>query len=177
MGDWRKHTELWLSNEEHDLVDADAAFAQVFAALPVIEPSNGFVQRVTRAAWLARSRRRRAIAVGSLAASVLIAVTAGAVAYGVFGIAGGWLLTTAASVVSRGAVSLVMATMTVVQWWFATARAGNTVAGVMTMPQSAAVLFVLELVGVAALYMLHRLLRGGLLQAELRFRGPGALCF
>lgn len=171
MGDWRKHAEHWLSTEERDLVDAEAAFARVFAALPTIEPSDGFVRRATHAAWLARSRRRRAVVIGSLAASVLIAVTAGVVAYGVFGIAGGWLLATAASVVSRGAVSLLVATMTGVQWWFATARAGGAVADVAVLPQSAVVLFLLELVGVAALYMLHRLLR-----AELRFRGPGALC-
>ena len=42
----------------------------------------------------------------------------------------------------------------------------------MATPQSAVVLFAIELVGIAALYMLKRLLR-----AEVRFRGPGALCF
>jgi hypothetical protein len=39
-------------------------------------------------------------------------------------------------------------------------------------PQNAVVLLSIELVGIAALYMLQRLLR-----ADVRFRGPGALCF
>jgi len=173
MGRWRTHTEHWLSSEEHDLDDtADAAFAQVFAALSAVDPSADFAQRAASAAWLARARRRRAMAIGSLAASILIVVLAGAAAYGVFGIAGGWLVTAAATMVTNSAVSLIVGVTTAVQWWFATARAGTTVADIMTTPQSAVTLLGIELVGIAALYMLQRLLR-----SEVRFRDPGALCF
>ncbi|MGH9257719.1 MAG: hypothetical protein ACRD3C_24435 [Vicinamibacterales bacterium] len=173
MGRWRTQTEHWLSSEQHDLDDAaDATFARVFAALPAVVPSAGFVQRATDAAWLARARRRRVVAIGSLAASIVIAVAAGAAAYGLFGIAGGWLVTTAATVVTSSAVSLLVAGTTGVQWWFATAQAGNTVAGVAAMPQSVVVLFAIELFGAAALFILQRLLR-----AELRVRGTGSLCF
>ena len=173
MGRWRTNTEHWLSNEEQGLDDAaDAAFQHVFSVLPAVEPSADFVQRAVEAAWRARARRRRVVLVASLAASVFVVLTAGAAAYGVFGIAGGWLLTTAAAIATNAAVSLIAAGTTAVEWWFATARAGSAVAGIMATPQSAVVLFAIELVGIAALYMLHRLLR-----AEVDFRGPGALCF
>ena len=99
-------------------------------------------------------------------------LTAGAAAYGVFGIAGGWLVTTAAAIATNVAVSIIAAVRMAVEWWLATARAGSAVAGIMATPQSAVALFAIEFVGIAALYMLHRLLR-----AEVDFRGPGALCF
>ena len=173
MGRWQKNTEHWLLNEEQGLDDAaDAAFHQVFSALPAVEPSSDFVQRAVDAAWRARARQRRIVLVGAVAASLFVVVTAGAAAYGVFGIAGGWLLTTGAAIASNAAVSIIAAATTAVEWWFATARAGIALAGIMATPQSAVVLFGIELVGVAALYMLQRLLR-----AEASFRGPGALCF
>ena len=173
MGRWQKNTEHWLSNEEQGLDDAaDAAFQHVFAAVPAVEPSSDFVQRTVEAAWRARVRRRRVVLVSGLAASVFVALTTGAAAYGAFGIAGGWLLTTAAAVATNFATSLVAAGTTAVEWWFAFARASSAVAGIVATPQNAVVLLAIELVGIAALYMLQRLLR-----AEVAFRGPGALCF
>jgi hypothetical protein len=172
MGRWRTNTEHWLSNEEQGLDDAaDSAFQHVFAVLPTVEPSSDFVQRAVEAAWRARTRQRRILVVASVAASLFVVLIAGAAAYGVFGFAG-WLMTTAAAIATNAAVSVIAAGTTAVEWWFATARAGNAVAGIMATPQSAVVLFAFELVGIAALYMLHRLLR-----AEVNFRGPGALCF
>ena len=169
MGRWQKNTEHWLLNEEQGLDDAaDAAFQHVFAAVPAVEPSSDFVQRTVEAAWRARTRRRRIVLVSGLAASVLVALTA----YGVFGIAGGRLLTIAAAVATNFAASLVAVGTTAVEWWFAFARASSAVAGIVATPQNAVVLLSIELVGIAALYMLQRLLR-----AEVRFRGPGALCF
>lgn len=173
MGRWQKSTERWLSNEEQGLDDAaDAAFQQVFSALPLVEPSSNFVQHAVDAAWRARARQRRILLAATAAASLFVVLTAGAAVYGVFGIAGGWLLTTAATLATNSAVSIIAAGTTAVEWWFATARAGNAVAGIVATPQSAVVLFGIELVGIAALYMLKRLLR-----AEVAFRGPGALCF
>jgi hypothetical protein len=172
MGRWRTNTEHWLSNEERGLDDAaDAAFQHVFAVLPAVEPSSDFVQRAVEAAWRARARQRRNLLVACVAASLFVVVTTGAAVYGVFGFAGGWLLTMAAGIATNAAVSVIAAGTTAVEWWFATTRAGNAVAGIMATPQNAVVLFAFELVGIAALYMLHRLLR-----EEVDFRGPGALC-
>ena len=173
MGRWRTSTEQWLLSEQQDLDDAaDAAFAQAFAALPDVEPSAGFVQRATEAAWLARERQRRIVGLGALAASVPMVVAVGAAAYGMFGLPGGWLVAGAATLATNSAVSFIVAVSTAVEWWLATARASSAVAGIMTTPQSAVALLGIELVGLGALYMLQRLLR-----ADARWRGPGALCF
>lgn len=172
MDQWRTRTKDWLSIERRGLDDAaDAAFAQVFAALPALEPSAGFVQRAVDAAWLARGRRRRTIVVASLAASVAGAVLIGAAAYGALGAAGGWLVTTTAAVVSSAALSLLLAAPTAVEWWSAGARAGSAAAGVAAMPAGVALLVGVELVGAAALYLLQRLLR-----EDIRVRNPGPLC-
>ena len=171
MSQWRTHTETWLSSEQQGLDDAaDEAFAHVFAALPAVEPSVGFVPRAVDAAWRARGRRRRAIALAGLAVSVAGAGTAGAAAYGVLGMAG-WLLTTIATVATSSAVSALMTAATAVDWWSAAARAGSSVTSILIMPQAMAAFVAIELTGAAALYLLHRLLR-----TEVRFRSPGPLC-
>ena len=175
MGEWRTHAEQWLSTERQGLDDAqaDAAFAAVFAALPAVEPSADFARRATEAAWVARRRRRWAIAAGILVAPVLLVAMTGAAAYVIFGIAaGGWLVTTAVMAAVGSAVSVLATVATGLQWWLATAQAGNTVADVVALPQSVAALFMVTMVGVIALFALHRLL-----QSEPKLRGPGALCF
>jgi len=175
MGEWRTHAEQWLSTERQDLDDseADAAFAEVFAALPGIDPSPDFARRAAEAAWVARRRRRRASVGVALAASVSLLAMTGLAAYVMFGIAaGGWLATTAAMAAAGSAVSMLAAVASGVQWWLATAQAGNSVAAVVAMPQSVAALFMVTVVGVIALLALQRLL-----QSEPRLRGPGALCF
>ena len=136
-----------------------------------VEPSADFLQRAVGAACLAHRRRRRMVVAAGLAASVGMAAIAGAVAYSVLGLAGGWLLTRAAAAVTGSAVSLLMTATTAVEWWSATARAGSLVASVVVMPQGAAMLVAIAFVGAAALYSLRRLLR-----AELAFRNPGPLC-
>lgn len=172
MNRWRTQTENWLASEEHDDDAArDAAFAHVFAALPAVEVPGGFVQRAVDAAWLARARRRRTIAWAGVTASGLLAVLVGMTLYGMFSMAGGWLLTATATAVVRSLVSSLLVATTAVEWWSATARAGSAIGAIMAMPQGAAAVLSVWLVALAALYALHRLLR-----AEFRFRDPGPLC-
>lgn len=172
MGQWQTCTEDWLASERHGLdAAADEAFLQVFSALPTVEPSAGFVQRAVDAVWLARRRRRRTVVAASLAASVVGAAITGAVAYGVFGAAGGWLVTMTAAVMTNSTVSLLMAAPTAVEWWAAGAHAGSTLAGVAARPEGVAALVGVELVAAAALYLLQRLLR-----ADIGFRSPESLC-
>jgi hypothetical protein len=172
MDPWRAQTERWLSNEERQLDDAaDRAFAEVFAGLPQVEPSNDFVLRTVEAAWMARARRRRTAVVVSLAACALVVAAVGTFTYSAFDMVGGWLLTTASSIATNTTVSVLMAATSAVEWWSATARAGGAMAGIVAMPQGAVAFLAVELVGVVALYMLQRLLR-----AEPRFRNPGPLC-
>ena len=172
MGRWHTDTERWLSNEHlaHE-TGANEAFAQVFTALPAVEPSEDFVRRAVQAAWHARARRRRAIAYSSVAASLVAAAATGVAAYGLFAGASGWPVTTIATVATSSAVSLLMATATSVEWWAAMIRASSMAVGIVTMPQNAVALLAIELAGGAALYALHRLLRTG-----SGFRDPGPLC-
>jgi hypothetical protein len=172
MGRWRTETERWLSSEQHGQADADEAFARVFAALPAIEPAASFVSQAVEAAWLARARRRRIAAIAAAAAAVLLAAIGGTVVYVLFGAVGGRLLTTAAAVVSGSVVSALTTLVTGVEWWSATAQAGSAVARLIARPQGLAALVATELVGAAALYMLHRMLR-----SDVSFRNPRAFCF
>ena len=171
MAKWRERTDDWLANERSGLDDAaEQSFAQVFAALPVAEPTAGFVQRAVDAAWLVRAQRRRQTAMAGIAAGLLagLGVT---IAYGVLGVAGGQLLALAAEVLTSATLFTVMFVTTVLAWWGAAARLGNAVISVMGMAEGAAILAAIELTGAVALYTLHRLLR-----ADVRWHPPGPLC-
>jgi hypothetical protein len=171
MAGWRSRMDNWLSLQQQDLDEAaDAALAEVFAALPPVEPSPDFVQRAVAAAWAEHARARRTALLAGAAAAALVALTSAAVAYTVFGMAGGWLLTTAAAALSGSAVTLLDAASTAVQWWLATVRIGDAVAAVVTRPVGAAAVVTIELMGAVALYTLRRLL-----QADLRFKRPSTL--
>lgn len=172
MGRWRTDVERWLSSEHHGQGDADEAFARIFAALPAIEPSASFVAQAVEVAWRARARRRRIIVIAAAAAAVLLAAVGGAAVYVLFGAVGGQLLTAAAAVVSGSVVSALTTLVAGVEWWLATAQAGNAVARLIARPQGLAALVATELVGAAALYMLHWMLR-----SDIRFRNPRAFCF
>src|SRR5438552_1639271 len=118
MDGWRTHTEHWLAQERHGLDEAaEAAFAQALAELSDLAPSEGFIARAVDAAWQARARRRRMIAMVGLAASLLIVAVGSAVAVVTFGFAGGWLLKTFASVMTSSAAAIVMAATSAAEWW------------------------------------------------------------
>jgi hypothetical protein len=172
MSHWHTRTEHWLSTE-HGEQDAsvDDSFADVLAALPTIEPSEDFVRRSVRAAWSVRARRQRTRVYAAIAACVLVAVSFGAAVYVLAGEATGWAVAALASVASGSTASLTMATVASIEWWATMARVGDVVLGVISVPQNAVGLLVIELVGGGALYALHRLLR-----ADAGFRSPGTLC-
>ncbi|MBI3047099.1 MAG: hypothetical protein HYY76_02200 [Acidobacteria bacterium] len=179
MGRWRTDTEDWLRAEQEGPEEvADAAFAQVFTALPTLQPSPAFVARTVEAAWEARARRRQVAGLAA-AAAVLAAVATTVVLYAVFGARVGWLLTTIAAVASGSVLSLLGAALTAAEWWKATVAAGSTAVAAgstaiaaLAGPYSVAALAVVELVAAAALYLLHRLL-----QSDAAVRSPRAFCF
>lgn len=173
MGRWRTHAEAWLAAERHDQDEAaEAAFDRVFRALPAVEPSPAFVSRTAEAAWAARVRRQRLAGAAAAAAAVLVAATAAVVLYAAFGGRLAWLLTTSAALASSALLSLVAAGVTLAGWWSEAAGAGRTIAAAVVSPYSVAALMAIELVAVAALVLLHRLLR-----SEVEFRRPQAFCF
>ena len=172
MDRWRNHAEDWLSREQQGLDEAaEAAFRKAFGALRPVEPSDGFLSRAVDATWRARTRRRRSIALAGLAASVLLVASVSAIARVAYGVAGGWLLTTAAAAMTGSAATLAAIAMDGAAWWSATALAGRVMADAVATPQGVAMVMTVEILGIAAACVLQRLLR-----TDVTFRGPGPLC-
>ena len=146
---------------------ADAAFSRLFSALPAVEPSADFVQRTVDAAWEARARRRAFRVAASVAAAAVLAFGVLLATVG----APGWLVLTSARIAAGSVMAVVWSATAAAEFWTLTMRAGTAFAGVVVMPQTVAVLVAIELVGAAALYSLHRLLR-----ADIRFRNSGPIC-
>jgi hypothetical protein len=155
--------EPWKDDEA-----VDAAFTRLFSTLPRVEPSAGFVQSTVEAAWGARAARQRWIRWAGAAAAVAVAIGASLVA--MIG-APAWVVLTAAQVGAGSVLTLVWSATAVAEFWGLMVSAGTAAARVAVMPQSVAALAATELLGIAALYSLHRLLR-----AEVRFRNSGPLC-
>jgi hypothetical protein len=172
MEPWHSRTKSWLSSEqlEHD-ASAEKAFAEVFAALPVIDPSEDFVRRAVEAAWSVRAGRQRATAHAAIAASALVTAAGGAVAYDVAHGTPGWAGALLAAAATTSTESLTMAVVAAVEWWAVMAHAGGVVVGVISVPQNAIGLLAMELLGGGAAYALHRLLR-----SEPRLWRPWTLC-
>ena len=151
----------------------DAAFRRLFSTLPPVEPSAGFIQRTVEAAWdaawEARAARRRRVRWA--AAAAVLAVVGGASVVAELG-APSWVMLTAAQAGAGSVMTLVWSATAVAEFWGLMVSAGTAVARVAVMPQSVAALVATELLGAAALYSLHRLLRN-----DVRFRGSGPLCF
>jgi hypothetical protein len=147
----------------------DAAFTRLFSTLPQVEPSAAFIQRTVDAAWEARAPWRRwARWAAAAAALAVVAVASMIVMLG----APGWVVLTAAQVGTGSVMTFVWSATVVAEFWGLMVSAGGAVARVAVMPQALAALVATELLGAAALYSLHRLLRN-----DVRFRNSGPLCF
>jgi hypothetical protein len=173
MARWRTPVETWLEAEQDGREDAaEAAFDHVFAALPAVEPSPAFVARASEAAWAAAGHRRRMAGLAATAAAVLVVGASAAVLYVAFDGRTAWLLAAAASLASGAVLSLVTAGATVASWWSIGADAGLALATAIANPYSVVALAAIELVAIAALVMLHRLL-----QSDVEIRAPRAYCY
>ena len=168
MGQWREDAERWLESEERNEECAEAELAQLFTAMPVVEPSPAFVQVIVDTALREQARRRRVMWWAGIAATVVLVL--GSMAFTIIGVPG-LVLRVTAQVTAASVISLMWIATTLIETWIVMARAGAAVLRVAVMPQSLVVLIAVELLGGAALYSLHRLLR-----ANVRFRNPGPLC-
>lgn len=155
--------EPWKDDEA-----VDAAFRRLFSTLPPVEPSAGFVRNTVQAAWDARAARQRWVRWAGAAAALV--VVAGASLLAMIG-PPAWVVPMAAQVGAGSVMTLVWSATVVAEFWGLMVGAGTAAARVAVMPQSLAALVATELLGGAALYSLHRLLR-----AEVRFRNSGPLC-
>ena len=157
----QKQLERWLAEEEGGREEAaDAALAQLFAAVPRIDTSPAFVEQAVTAAWRWRARRRRLIAFGWAAASVLVAV--GVVAALLVSPRLAPALIKAFAFASGHAVPWLVAYTTVaMNWWLTVAHVGGVIASALLTPARAAALVGVELFGLLAFFALQRIAGAG----------------
>ena len=173
MTDWQRHTEEWLSAEHRDdEAAADAALFQVLRALPSTEVPAAFVEQTVARAWDRRTFRRRAGVMLGIAASAGAAVSAAVVISLVFSDAARGALIAVAGFATSSAVTLLGAAAAAGQWWVSATRAAGTLGNLVAMPETAAALVITESIGLAALFVLRRLLN-----AEPQVGRRGMMCF
>lgn len=156
----RRDVERWLVAEQNGLqAGADAAFARLFTAIPVVQPDQRFAARTAAAAWKARGRRVRLVRAGRRAASLGALLLGAAACYMAVVQGGAWVVRTGA-VVTVQAVSLVVRSAAEgLDWWAILVRVGRAAAESLVTPQVSTVVVVIEILGALALYALSRLLR------------------
>jgi hypothetical protein len=153
LRDWRR----WIRAEDEGRDDdADAAFGTVFRAVPRASARPGFADRVMLAVAQAearRARRARVAAFISIAASAVLGVSLviALVAYSPRLLL--WTLDAAV----QAALWIVDAVGRGLDVWAILAQVGRTTAAIVAAPQVTFSLVAIGLVGVMALYGLHRI--------------------
>src|SRR5262245_1392806 len=101
----RQDIRNWLSSEQSGAEEAsEKAFAEVFTALPSIQPSPDFVQQAVAAAWAEQTRYRRNRLLTRLAAGVVLVLASGVASYGIAVDAGSSIVTNTAVVSTQALV-------------------------------------------------------------------------
>jgi hypothetical protein len=152
----RKELDAWLIAEERGDEDAaEAAFADLFAAVPRVEPRAMFVEQAVTVAWRWRAVRRRRLAMAWAAAALLIlgVATAGYFASPLFARAA---VKTIAFVSGRIVPWLVAYGTVALHSWLTLGHVGAVIAGALLTPGRMAAVVGVELVGLLAFYALHR---------------------
>ena len=157
MENRRPDVDVWLAREQQGDEDlAEAAFAQLFAALPKVEPGLAFFERTAQAAWRARARHRRVVMAARVAASLVIATGGLGVAYVAIAYGGAPLITAGVALVSRAIIGPILFVANLIEWWSTIARAAATVGDAIATPLSQVALISAELWCVFAVYALQR---------------------
>lgn len=152
--EWRR----WLNAEAGgDDETADTALGAVFRGVPRQAPRPDFADRVMRAVALERARRTRRFAVAATAAIgmgalVTVGVVVALVVYGPRVLLGAVDLTVEATLWAIAALDRGL------DVWSLLAQVGRTAGAVIAAPEVITALAAVGLVGIGALYGLHRLL-------------------
>ena len=155
----REQVERWLLSEAAGDEDAaEVAFAQLFTALPKASPTAGFVDRTVFAVLRLRSRRRRLVAL-AWAASLLVAVGGGLLAYVAAPHLGQWTIKTVAFATGRSVPWLIAYTSVALDWWWIVAHVGGRIALAVATPVRASALVGIELIGILAFFALQKIAR------------------
>ena len=153
----RKALEQWLAAEQDGEDDAaDTAFAQLFSAMPRVEPAPAFVQQAVTAAWRWRARRRRLMVFGAVAAALLVGVGT-VVAFGLAPQVATSLIKGFAFASGRAVPWFVAYASVAMNWWWTLGHVGSTVASALLTPARLVALVGVELVGLLAFFALQRL--------------------
>lgn len=157
----RQQLERWLAEEEQGHDDAaDAAFTQLFTAIPRVEPRPAFVEQAVTAAWHWRARRRRLVAFAWAAAAVVVAGGALAVYLASPTLAPVFIRTLA--FLSGRAVPWFVSYATVaMSSWLTLVHVGGVVASALVTPARVAALVGVELFGILAFFALQRIAGAG----------------
>ena len=148
----------WLRAEQNGQEElAERMFANLLAEMPVIEPSGDFVDRVVKAAWRARTRRRRfarvVLAVSALLLSgvsiwLIHALSVQAVSLGA----------RVAVAVSHGLVWLLTSVSEGTRWGWIAERIGTAVSDTITVPSTAVAIAGVEMIGLLAICAFRQLI-------------------
>jgi hypothetical protein len=157
--DQRRKTREWLHAEQEGREDiAELTFARLMSELPPIEPSEAFVAAVVHHAMQVHARRQMVHRLARIAAIVLVCAVSiaavwvlGSVALGA--LAGGTAL------LSDGLLWLVRSAGAGIKWWSLAARVGGAIGDSLITPRTATAIVTIELLGMSAIYALHRVLR------------------
>jgi hypothetical protein len=157
----RNELERWLAAEENGEDDAsdaaaDDAFAQLFTALPKVEPRPAFIERTVTATWQWRARRRRLVALG-WAAAIAIIVAGGAMAYFASPFAAVSLIKGFAFVSGRALPWLVAYAKVALDWWSTLGHVGSVVTASLMTPARVTAILGVELIGILAFFALQRI--------------------
>jgi hypothetical protein len=157
----RKQLERWLVEEESGQDPAaDAAFAQLFTAMPRLEATPAFVERAVTAAWRWRARRRRLVAMAWAAAAVLVAAGVLA-AYLASPTVAPMFIKTLAFVSGRAVPWFVAYATVAMHWWLTLVHVGGVIVSALMTPARAAALVGVELFGLLAFFALQRIAGAG----------------
>ena len=157
----RKQLERWLAEEESGQDPAaDAAFAQLFTAMPRLEATPAFVEQAVTAAWRWRARRRRLVAMAWAAAAVLVAAGVLA-AYLASPTVAPMFIKTLAFVSGRAVPWFVAYATVAMHWWLTLVHVGGVIVSALVTPARAAALVGVELFGLLAFFALQRIAGAG----------------
>jgi len=157
----RKQLERWLAEEESGQDPAaDAAFAQLFTAMPRLEATPAFVEQAVTAAWRWRARRRRLVATAWAAAAVLVAAGVLA-AYLASPTVAPMFIKTLAFFSGRAVPWFVAYATVAMHWWLTLVHVGGVIVSALVTPARAAALVGVELFGLLAFFALQRIAGAG----------------
>ena len=149
----------WLEAEQtgQDEV-AERMFARAIAGLPRIQPSESFVIRTSQVVWRARAGRRRAMRMAYASIPLLVGIISVAAIYELTPLMPN-LIANAALAVSRGLIWLLTAPAQGAGWWWFAERIGTAITDTLAAPSTAAIIGVLEMIGLFGIYAFRQLLR------------------